>query len=66
MAFLHDAIDSITKEIIGTARAVSAEQRAPGCSADDSDQRIEDGKLTIRKLRSIREQLEEILTGVLL
>lgn len=66
MAFLHDAINQITNEIIAIARCVSSEQWHPSNGADESDQRIKDGQSKIRKLRAIREQLEEIHTGVLL
>ena len=66
MTFLSDAINQITNEIIATARCVSSEQRSPSRSSDDSEERISDGLLTIKKLRAIREQLEEIHTGALL
>lgn len=61
---LAQAIDLITHEIIATSNAVASEQSHPSSSADDMDRIISDGKAKVAKLRDIRNQLEDIATGM--
>ena len=62
---LEEAVACITKEIFNVSRSVSREQRYPELTADDSDALIANGKKVVEELRKVREQLENINTGIL-
>lgn len=51
--------------IMDSLKGVASEQYWPSANPDDMDQRIKDGKARASQLRAIREQFENIMTGVL-
>jgi len=57
---------SITTEIINKMLFLGSEQRYPGSDPDKSDNDIKDSKTTIKELRRIRAELEELFTGAIL
>lgn len=63
---LQKAIAAVTDEIMHTARVVSGEQSEPMGDVDRSDDTISDGKERIVTLRRIRNELENLESGVIL
>lgn len=59
-------LNNITESIIEKSKSLSIEQRHPGGDPDMSDGKIKDIEKAIKKLREIRNDLEEIFTGAFL
>lgn len=59
-------VDALGRMIGRSLRRAASEQAAPCNGADQSDEVIEDSLKTARDLRTIREQLENVTTGVIL
>ncbi len=60
------AIDVLSSLIISNARMLASEQYNPGTDVDTSDDFAKERKLWVDELRSIRERLENLVTGVVL
>lgn len=54
-----DIIESLTKEIVASNVALQNERMRPGPSADQSDAKIKHYSDLIKRMRDIREQLED-------
>lgn len=63
---IESVIEGICYLIYSEANSVASEQTSPSLSADSSDSRIQDGKKTVERLRAIREEFENLMTGIIL
>jgi len=61
---LSAAIDLITTEILRTSAKVSLEECQPYRDPNASNTYIKDGKACVTQLRIIREELENIASGL--
>lgn len=70
MSMEHDdhtyaVVDHLSRLIVKHASMTAREQYNPGGIPDESDDYIKEHKEYVKKLRQIREQFEDLLTGVL-
>lgn len=61
----RDLITRLSGEISQVARIVANEQYCPNADPDRMDQNIRVGLSTLKRLREIRDELENIFTGVI-
>lgn len=57
-------INSLSTSILRVLREVSHEEICPNADPDRMDEIIKDGYKKVRELRRIRQELEDIFTGV--
>lgn len=60
----HAVVENLSRLIAYHLSACSYEQRAPGGDIDSSDQKISDCKRRAEQLRRIRQEFEDIMSGV--
>ncbi len=61
----NDIVNKISIIILKELDNVSSEQRYPSSDPDRMDDIIKDGKLMIVQLRKLRNDFEDIVTGVI-
>lgn len=57
-------IDNLSSLIVSHAGMTAREQYAPSRSSDASDEYIDEHKDWVRKLRHLREEFEDLVTGL--
>lgn len=62
---INSVIEGLNYLILSHAKTAACEQDAPRANADMSDEIIKRNKEDLAKLRTLREQFENIVTGVL-
>lgn len=60
-----EILQNITEEIGTQSKSCAAEQYSPGHDPDASDEHIKTRAANVRDLRRIREELEDIFTGMI-
>lgn len=62
---ITDIISGLTYLIVNHASHAAREQYAPSLNSDESDEHIKEHKEWVKKLRAIREDFENTVTGLL-
>ena len=62
---IEDVLRGLTRLIISNLSGAAHEQYFPCANPDDMDDRIKAGKKAAQRLRILRDEFENIVTGVL-